>query len=193
MTMTRIGLPLRFFLILIATVAALGLYSSLAQADELLESEPHENETLNHSPESIILTFDEPLLLEPGVNSVAIVNEEGERIDDGQAQISTYSKRTLVVRPAPGYEIEGDVGVYYSVTFESGATLVNAMDFTVDLGFEPPVLKIDRRSPPRSSESIVLWTFVILAAVALFTTLGYYLRFATDNSRSSVDLPEEDH
>ena len=124
---------------------------------------------------------------------MAIVNEEGERIDNGQAQVSTYSNRTLVVRPAPGYEIEGEVGVYYSVTFESGSTLANVVDFSVDFEFEPPVLQIDQPSPPRSSESIVLWTLVILGAVAVFTLLGYYLRYATDNARSSVEPQGDEH
>ncbi len=190
--MSRLTALLSLALVLTA-FAGLGLFTSSASADELIESDPHQSETLDHSPESILLTFDEPLLLEPGANSAAIVTAEGERIDDGNARIAGYSSRSLIVQPAPGEEIEGEVAVYYVVTFVSGESLTGAVDFAVDEHFVAPVLDIESTGPPRTSQSIVLWTLAILFGVALFTLLGYYLRFATDNARSSIDLPEDDH
>ena len=47
-------------------------------------------------------------------------------------------------------------------------------------------------STPSSDEGIVLWTLAIMAAVALFVSGAYYLRYATDNAQSSVEEPGED-
>lgn len=190
--MTFLAARLPRFLPLVAL--GLALIAGAVSADELIESEPHIGDTLDHSPESIILTFDEPLLLEAGQNSVAIIGEDNVRLDDGKAQISAYSTRSLVVRPAPGVELEGEISIVYLVNFGSGAQASGDFAFAVEPGVPQPDDEVAPVGEPRSSESIVIWTIMILAGVALFSVLAYYLRYATDNARSSIaDSDEAPH
>jgi methionine-rich copper-binding protein CopC len=179
--------------LLLALAASASLvFVQPAAADELVKSDPPASETIAHAPETILLTFDEPLLLEPGANSAAIVDEEGVRVDDGQAEISGYSDRSLLVRPQYGTELEGEVFVAYVVTFASGESRTGAIEFTVDPEFEGGAEEPGGVSTPSTDQGIVLWTLAILAAVALFVSGGYYLRFATDNAKSSVEEPGDD-
>ena len=186
-------------LLLVAVVVAVGLAAvwltpGRVRADVLLESEPPADEVLGEAPEVLTLTFDRPLLLEPGVNSVAIVDERGVRVDDGDAALSTFSARTMVVRLAEGLEPEGDLEVVYVVRFaDSGDEVTGGFGFTIEPGAEPEEREVaaDVADEPRGTESIVLWTIVILLAVVLFGLLLFYLRVATDNARSSLDPPDE--
>lgn len=181
----------RIALLLLAVATVVGMIG-VAGADELVQTEPHADELVDHTPESIVLTFDEPLLLEPGVQSAVIMDADGVRLDDGGAAIATYSDRVLVVKPAPGVELEGAVRVFYVVTFASGADLTGEVEFEIEPGVTLPAVE-----PPagegRSSESIVLWTVAILGGVALFALLAFYLRVATDNAQSSLEEPSESH
>ena len=176
----------------------LGVSASLvlvqpAAADELVQSDPPASETIDHAPGTILLTFDEPLLLEPGASSAAIVDEEGVRVDDGQAEISGYSDRSLLVRPQYGTELEGEISVAYVVTFASGESRTGSIEFTVDPEFEGEAEESGGVSTPSTDQGIVLWTLVILAATALFVSGAYYLRFATDNAKSSLEEPGDEH
>ena len=188
---------MRFLLVAVALVAvlAIGWFGpGRVSADALLESEPPADEVIGEAPEAFTLTFDRPLLLEPGVNSVAIVDDQGVRVDDGASALSTFSARTMVARLAEGVEPEGALEVVYVVRFaDGGEELAGGFGFTIEPGAEPEPHEaaVDVVAEPRGVESIVLWTIVILLAVALFGLLLFYLRVATDNARSSLEPPDE--
>ncbi len=180
-------------LVLTLTVIASLMFVQPTAADELVQSDPPASGMIDHAPKAILLTFDEPLLLEPGASIAKMVNEVGVRVDDGQAEISGYSDRSLLVRPKYGMELEGKVSVVYAVTFASGESGDGAIEFTVDPEFEAEAEPSDGPSTPSTDQGIVLWTLAILAATALFVSGAYYLRFATDNARSSLEASGEDH
>ena len=171
---------------LLVALLAVGLLAAPLSADELIESEPPAGETLGEAPEAILLTFDEPLALEPGANSAAIIDAEGFRVDDGSAQISTYSARTLIVRLAHGLEPEGPLRVAYSVRFADGSERDASFAFTIEHGAAEHAV-VEVAGEPRSSQSLVLWTVAILAGIALTATLLYFLRLASGNARSSLE------
>jgi len=181
--------------LVIGAVVAVGWFApGRASADALLESEPPANEVIGEAPEALTLTFDRPLLLEPGVNSVAIVDERGVRVDDGESALSTFSARTMVARLAEGVEPEGELEVVYVVRFaDSGAEISGGFGFTIEPGAEPEEDEVaaDVAEEPRGTGSIVLWTIVILLAAVLIALLLFYLRVATDNARSSLEPPDE--
>jgi methionine-rich copper-binding protein CopC len=189
------GAKLLVVAVVAAALLALGwLAPGRASADALLESEPPADEVVGEAPEALTLTFDRPLLLEPGVNSVAIVDAQGVRVDDGAAELSTFSARTMVARLAEGVEPEGTLEVVYVVRFaDSGDEVTGRFGFTIEPGAEPEAHDVaaDVAGEPRGTESIVLWTIVILLAVALFGLLLFYLRVATDNARSSLEPPDD--
>lgn len=179
---------------LLALVALLGavLTAPSVQADSLIEAEPHPGETIGEEPELILLRFDQDLELEKGAHDVVVRNAEGERVDDGAAEISGYSLRTMIVRLAEPVE-EGDVSVAYRVRFAgSGETVEGEFDFAIEPGFEEVEPAVEA-SEPRSEQSIVLWTVAVMLAIAVFVLMLYFLRVVTDNARSSVDTPDDSH
>lgn len=187
---------LRSLTLVAALAGAATLWALLpgaAAADELVESEPPAGEVLGEAPHVILLTFDEELQLEPGLNSAAIIDADGNRVDDGRAEISGYSARSLLVRLRDGVEPEGDLTVVWVVQFAGrGEPSEGSLAFRVEPGAAPEEPAAAEPVVPRSSQSLVLWTVAILIGVAVFALLLYYLRVATGNARSSVDPPGGD-
>ena len=179
---------LRRLLLAAVLVAALAPFASL-RADELVTSEPEAEAVLAEAPEVILLRFDRDLARTAGANSAAIIDAEGRRLDDGRAGLATYSSRVLLVHFAE--EAEGTVTVAYVVRFAGAdAPSQGTVAFTVKPGAAPEAdpLASAVASEPRSEESIVLWTLAVMAGSAVFVMGLYFLRVATGNARSSVDL-----
>ncbi len=155
-------------------------------------TEPPAGETVGEAPEVIVITFDERLALEPGVNSVAVLDAEGQRVDDGQAAIAGYSPRTLIVRLNPAVEPEGALRVVYVVqSAESGRTLQGEFSFTVEPGAAPAAeaeaAVEEDAAGGRSEQDLALWTVGILLGSAVTAYALYQLRVVTGNARSSVE------
>ena len=170
--------------------AAGALFPAVAQADALIEAEPAPGETIGEGPEVILLRFDRDLALERGAKQVGVFDGEGNRVDNGAAEISGYSPRTMIVRLAEPVQ-EGEITVRYSVRFaDSGETVEGEFDFAIEPGVveEPEVTAVGE---PRSEQSIVLWTVAIMLAIALFALLLFYFRVATDNAQSSVEESDD--
>lgn len=176
--------------LVVALVAAL---PAQAHADDLIEAEPAPGEVIGEEPEVILLRFDRDLVLKRGAHEVEVFNDDGERVDDGHAEIAGYSQRTMIVHLAAPVE-EGEVVVLYSVRFaESGETLEGEFDFAIEPGLEEEEAGEAVVGEPRSEESIVLWTIAVMLAIALFVLMLYYLRVATDNAKSSLEEPGDSH
>ena len=172
----------------------LALPATTAEADRLVEGDPAEGETVGEEPEVVLLRFDRDLAVEAGTNSVAVIDAEGRRIDDGKAEISGYSARTMLVHLGET-GTEGDLTVTWTVRFaESGDRVQGTFDFAVEPGADPeeeePALATEE---PRSGQTIVLWTVAVIGAVALFALLLFHLRVATGNAQSSLEEPGEHH
>ncbi len=160
-----------------------------AQADDLIEAEPHPGQTVGEAPEVVLLRFDGDLALRKRAHDVEVHDARGERVDDGHAAIAGYSPRTMVVRLAAPPE-EGELTVRYSVRFAgTGETLRGEFAFTVEPGFEAEAPAVEA-GEPRSSQSVVLWTIAVVLAAALFASLLYYLRVETGTAQSSVEEPD---
>ena len=179
-------------LIVALLLFAAALWPASVRADVLIEAEPAPGETIGEEPEVILLRFDRDLELTRDVNTVAVFDAAGERVDDGQAEIAGYSPRTMVVHLAAAVE-EGDVTVRYRVRFaDSGETVDGEFDFAIEPGVVEDA-EVAAVGEPRSQQSIVLWTVAIMVAIALFALMLYYLRVATDNAQSSVQEADDSH
>jgi methionine-rich copper-binding protein CopC len=177
-------------LIGVLLVALAAAFPAPAHADDLIEAEPAPGEIIGEEPEVILLRFDRDLALEPGAHDVQVRNEDGDRVDDGHAEIAGYSRRTMIVHLEEPVE-EGEVAVIYRVRFaDSGETVRGGFDFAIEPGVEEEEVG-EAVEEPRSAESIVLWTVAVMLAIALFAMLLYYLRVATDNAQSSVEEPSD--
>lgn len=192
MTIARIDSRSRaLWLLLLATVTAIAAVwaaISPAGAADLIQAEPHPGDTVAEAPHQLVLTFDVPLALLKNAHHVEVIDADGKRVDDGHANISTYSARTLIV-PLK-VEHDGALSVSYRVLFENNSGELEALtgdySFSVDHNFVPPDGEVEVVST-KSGQSLVLWTIAILIGISLAGGMVYFLRMATGNARSSLE------
>ena len=187
--------PLALVALIAGVAVAVLIPSGSAGAFGPIERDPAPDSVTEELPEALRLTFDEPLLLRRGAHDVALFTAERERINPRNAEISGYSPRTILVRLEPGAAVEGDITVVWTVlSGVSGERSEGNFSFSVEPGHVAPA-----PAPPaaavaageRSSESIVIWTIVIIVASALFAGALYLLRRASGVARSSVEGVDE--
>ena len=186
---------IRLFGALLASVAAIAallaaaMLSQTGASEFLIQSEPESGSTVAEAPHQLVLTFDRPLAQIKGVHHVEVSDSAGHRLDDGYANISTYSQRTLIV-PIHA-EGDGTLEVDYRVLLigdGENLQVTSSYEFTVDHALVPiEGEEIVAPAAEKSSQALVLWTIVILIGVAFAGGMIYFLRMATGNSRSSLE------
>lgn len=172
-----------------AVVLALLLSGAVGASEYLIQQEPESGATVAEAPHQLLLTFDHDLAQISGAHHVEVTDHEGHRVDDGHADISGYSLRTLVVPiHAKG---DGDLEVSYTVQLVEGDQTIpvsSSYGFTIDHEYVPIEGEaIDALATEKSGQALVLWTIAILLGIALVGALVYFLRMATGNSRSSLE------
>ncbi len=172
-----------------AVVLALLLSDAVGASEYLIQQEPESGATVAEAPHQLLLTFDRDLAQISGAHHVEVTDHEGYRVDDGYANISNYSLRTLVV-PIHA-EGDGDLEVSYTVQLVEGDQTIpvsSSYSFTIDHEYVPIEGEaIDALATEKSGQALVLWTIAILLGIALVGALVYFLRMATGNSRSSLE------
>ena len=175
--------------VLALALALSALTLASLSSEELIQAEPHPDGVTAETPHNVVLTFDRGLALLRDAHHVEVLDEAGHRVDSGEATVSTYSTRTLIV-PLDGHA-EGELEVRYSVLFSTAAggldQVRGSYTFTVNptiAGLEAPSAAA---SETKSSQGLVLWTVAILIGVAFVGALLYFLRLATGNARSSLE------
>ena len=173
----------------IGVVAAWLLLSASSASEYLIQEHPERGETVAEAPHQLVLTFDRPLAQLKNAHHVEVTNAGGYRVDDGHADIATYSQRTLIVPVHP--EDDGTLTVDYSVLLEDGDDYLRvesgyhfAVDHHLPEGSGETVAAV---TTEKSSQALVLWTIAILIGIAAVGSMAYFLRLATGNSRSSLE------
>ena len=170
--------------------------SQSATAEKLIQQEPHAGDTVAELPHQLLLTFDRPLALLVGAHTVTVTDSEGHELNDGPAQIATYSARTLVVPLEGEVQDAADISVSLSVRFEDSDGELFALDESYGFRVDPSLSESElageaaagEEAPTeRSSQSLVLWTVAILIGIAVVGGLLYFMRVATGTSRSSLE------
>lgn len=173
----------------IAVVGALALFSPTAASDYLIQEEPERGATVAEAPHQVLLTFDRPLAQIKGAHRIQVTDAAGYRVDDGYAEIATYSQRTLIV-PIHA-EGDGTLEVEYRVLLVGEGEhleVSSSYNFTVDHSLTPiEGDPLDAPATEKSSQALVLWTIAILIGIAFAGGMVYFLRMATGNSRSSLE------
>ncbi len=191
MTLATPRSPLSIFgIVAVAAAVCALLFAGPAGASEyLIQEEPESGATVAEAPHQILLTFDRDLAQVANAHHVQVTDADGERVDDGNVNISNYSLRTLVV-PIHA-EGDGMLEVSYDVLLVDGhqnIEVASSYSFSINHDFAPIEGEdLEALADEKSSQALVLWTIAILLGVALVGGLVYFLRMATGNSRSSLE------
>ena len=186
---TRWLAPLFGLAVAIAVGFALAQVGSAEARGALIQEEPQRGSVVADVPKQLVLTFNRPLVQVIGAHRVEVTDSTGARVDDGQAMISNYSQRTLIVP----ISAKGDGGLHvdYSVLLiGEGESLraSSAYEFTIDHTIEDAGgEEIAAPATTKAPQPIVLWTVAILLGIAAVGAMAYFLRLATGTSRSSLD------
>lgn len=175
--------------VLLALLALLAVTRSSGASDFLIQTEPPAGSTVASAPYQLLLTFDRPLAQLTNAHHVEVTDASGQRVDDGHADISTYSLRTLVV-PLHAKD-DGELHVRYSVLLSGDGEHLQVQSsyaFRIDHTLEGEAGEaVEAPATAKSGQALVLWTIVILLGTAAVGGMLYFLRMATGNSRSSLD------
>ena len=115
---------MRFLLLTVAAVLALGVHSTNAFAHaELVATSPADGSTLNSAPKRVVLTFDEP------VNSIGahidVFSAEGDNVAIGRA---VARGRTLTTQLGPNVP-HGTLSVFWSAISDDGHSETGSLSF----------------------------------------------------------------
>ena len=181
----------RFLLALALLLVATGLLAagSRAAALEPVETDPRADTEVGEHPEAIRITFDEPLLLERGINTAVVLDgETGRPIQGARVELSGYSDRTLLIH-ADDLPEEGVIAVQWTVRDRTGEEFSDTFSFAIVHEAEADEAEPSEvaAGEPRGRESLVLWTVLIVLATAAFGIGLYFLRLQLGLGKSSLE------
>ena len=182
-------LLLTLALLLVAAVAGLLAAAPRAAALEPVETDPHTGSEIGELHEAIRITFDEPLLLERGVNTAVVWDgATGRPIEGARAELSGYSDRTLLIH-ADHLPEEGVISVQWTVRDRTGEEFSDTFSFVIAPGAEAGEAEPVEAAAgePRGRESLVIWTVLTVLAVAAFGIGVYFLRLKLGLGKSSLE------
>lgn len=175
--------------LLLAVAAGLLAAAPRAAALEPVETDPRAGAEVGELHEAIRITFDEPLLLERGVNTAVVLDgATGHPIEGARAELSGYSDRTLLIH-ADHLPEEGVISVQWTVRDRTGAEFSDTFSFVIapgaGAGEAEPVEAA--AGEPRGRESLVIWTVLTVFAAAAFGIGVYFLRLKLGLGKSSLE------
>jgi copper resistance protein C len=164
----------------VLTLAGLGLFVLAVPAsahNSLISSNPTNDASLATGPQTIVLTFDQPVQEGEGLNSVAVTGPDGNEWQGGAATVDSN------VVTAPVREL-GPTGVYtigYRIVSADGHPVSGQVKFTLTTaGNGTPAPVTDAKTLPLKSGSddggVPIWVWLVGAAVLLGAGLFVALR-----------------
>lgn len=171
-------------LLAVVTLAGLGLFAMATPAfahNSLISSNPVNEASLDAGPQSIVLTFDQPVQNGEGLNSVAVTGPDGKEWQGGSATVNSN------VVSAPLREL-GPTGVYtigYRIVSADGHPVSGKVTFTLTKagnGTPAPAGESSDAAVPGSasgesdSGGLPIWVWLAGAVVLLGAGLFVALR-----------------
>jgi copper resistance protein C len=169
-------------LLAVLVLAGLGLFALAAPAsahNSLISSNPSDQASLDASPGTVVLTFDQPVQAGKGLNSIAVTGPDGKQWQGGAATVDS----NVVTAPVRELGPKGTYTIGYRVVSADGHPVSGKLTFTltkegngtpaaasVDTGAEAP------GSTPEDSGGLPIWVWLVGAAVLLGAGLFVALR-----------------
>jgi copper resistance protein C len=167
-------------LLAVLALSGLGLFAFAAPAwahNSLVSSNPAEDASLAAGPQTVVLTFDQPVQEGEGLNSVAVTGPDGKEWQGGPATVDSN------VVSAPVREL-GPKGVYtigYRIVSADGHPVSGKVTFTLTTagnGTPAPASASTGSAAPATGENsgLPIWVWLVGAGVLLGAGLFVALR-----------------
>ena len=168
--MSKVVRAILAFLIAFAAVTNFTVTAAVAHSD-LVSSDPEAGSVLEALPTSVLLTFNEDLLILEGAedaNQLIVTDNQGASLVDGKL---TVAANTISSALAPS-SATGEITVTYRVVSADGHPIEGSYTFSVG---EPMVIAPNPISSETHSSTAADWTPLFLALVAVFTAIALIL------------------
>jgi methionine-rich copper-binding protein CopC len=168
-------------LLAVLVLAGLGLFALAAPAsahNSLISSTPSNEASLDAGPQTVVLTFDQPVQEGEGLNSVAVTGPDGKQWQGGSATVDS----NVVTTPV---RTLGPAGVYtigYRIVSADGHPVSGKVTFTLTkAGNGTPAEVTEDNAVPGTTNGdsgggVPIWVWLAGAAVLLGAGLFIALR-----------------
>lgn len=152
----------------------LGLAGTASAHNSLISSNPTQDASLDAGPNTVVLTFNEPVQEGKGLNSVAVTGPDGKEWQGGPAEVDSN------VVSAPVREL-GPAGVYtigYRIVSADGHPVSGKVTFTLTKAGNgtPAAASASLTTPDDDGGGVPIWVWLVGAAVLLGAGLFVALR-----------------
>jgi methionine-rich copper-binding protein CopC len=165
-------------LLAVLALTGLGFFALTSPAwahNSLISSNPAENASMAAGPQTVVLTFDQPVQEGEGLNSVAVTGPDGKEWQGGPATVDS----NVVSAPVRELGPKGTYTIGYRIVSADGHPVSGKVTFTLT--------KAGNGTPAATSSSttadagdgdggVPIWVWLVGAAVLLGAGLFFALR-----------------
>lgn len=167
-------------LLAVLALAGLGLFALAVPAsahNSLVSSNPVNEATLDAGPQTVVLTFDQPVQEGEGLNSVAVTGPDGTQWQGGPAKVDS----NVVSAPVRALGPAGIYTVGYRIVSADGHPVSGKVTFTLSKpGTGTPAKVSENTTVPGTTEGdssgVPIWLWLVGAAVLLGAGLFFAMR-----------------
>lgn len=170
--------------VVVAVLALVGLATPALAHNQLIGSNPADKATVQDSPSTIELTFDQPVQRGEGLNTVAVTGPENTNWSVGEVQVAS----NVVTVPVDALGPVGEYKIGYRVLSADGHPVSGDLTFTLateGAGSPAPTTTEDGGEASESSDDggMPIWVWILGAVVLLGAGLTVALRMGGKQSR----------
>jgi methionine-rich copper-binding protein CopC len=169
-------------LLAVLALAGLGLFALAAPAsahNSLISSNPSNEASLDAGPQTVVLTFDQPVQEGEGLNSVAVTGPDGTQWQGGPAKVDS----NVVSAPVRALGPAGVYTVGYRIVSADGHPVSGKVTFTLTKPGTGTPAKVTADSPSvpgttngDSSGGVPIWVWLVGAGLLLGAGLFIAMR-----------------
>lgn len=164
-------------LVAIFTFFSLQAWPASAHSD-LVSSDPEASSVLTEMPTSVLLTFNEELLILDGAedaNQLIVTDSEGASLVEGELTVAANTISSALAAS----DAQGEVTVTYRVVSADGHPIEGSYTFSVG---QPMVIAPNPQANESHSSASSDWTPIFLVLVAGFTAVALVLIYRRKKS-----------
>ena len=158
--------------LLLTLLGVFGLATPAFAHNQLTSSNPKDKASLDTGPDTVVLTFDQPVQAGEGLNTVAITSENGDHWEGGVAEVNSNVVTTPVRELGPA----GVYTIAYRIISADGHPVDGTLTFTLTTAGDGTPAPPPADSAADDSGGVPIWVWIGGAVIVLAAGLFFALR-----------------
>jgi methionine-rich copper-binding protein CopC len=165
--------------LLLTLLGVFGLATPAFAHNQLTDSNPKDKASLDTGPDTVVLTFDQPVQAGEGLNTVAVTSENGDHWEGGVADVDSNVVTTPVRELGPA----GVYTIAYRVISADGHPVDGTLTFTLTAASDGTPAPPPADSAADDSDGVPIWVWIGGAVLVLAAGLFFALRIGGKPAR----------